>query len=93
MGLVFEWDAGKARRHASKHGVSFEEPTTVFEDPLSLTVEDPSHSDCEGRFVTIGRSVRGRTLVAVHTDRNDSIRIISARAATPRERESYEEEQ
>jgi len=92
MGLVFEWDEGKARQNSSKHGVSFEEATSVFEDPLSLTIEDPIHSDYEGRFVTIGQSIWGRTLVIVHTDRIDKIRIISARAATPHERESYEEE-
>ena len=91
MGLIFEWDERKARQNSSKHGVSFEEATTVFEDPLSLTIEDPVHSDYEGRFVTIGQSVQGRMLVIVYTDRIDKIRIISSRAATPHERKSYEE--
>ena len=91
MGPIFEWDEGKARQNSSKHGVSFEEAATVFEDPLSLTIEDPIHSDRERRFVTLGQSVQGRMLVIVHTDRIDKIRIISSRAATPHERKSYEE--
>jgi uncharacterized protein len=91
MGLVFEWDRRKAERNLKQHGVSFEEAATVFGDRLSLTIEDPLHSDLEERFVTIGGSIRGRLLVVVHTDLGDTIRIISARLATHRERKAYEE--
>lgn len=91
MGVIFEWDEGKAKQNVRKHGVSFDEAATVFGDPLSLTIEDALHSDDEQRFVTIGQSAKGRLVVVVHTDREDSIRIISWRTATPRERECYEE--
>ncbi|HPL30326.1 MAG TPA: BrnT family toxin, partial [Anaerolineae bacterium] len=62
MGLCFEWDPAKAKRNLSKHAISFEEAATVFGDPLSLTIEDPLHSSEEEHFVTIGRSMRERTL-------------------------------
>jgi len=91
MGFHFEWDSRKARVNARKHGVSFEEAATVFGDPLSVTIADPLHSPREDRFVTVGESVRRRLLVLVHADRGDTIRIISARRATRRERENYEE--
>ncbi len=91
MGVTFEWDERKATQNVRKHGVSFDEAATVFGDPLSLTIEDAFHSDDEQRFVTIGQSTKGRLVVVVHTDRGDSIRIISARTATARERECYEE--
>ena len=90
MSVRFEWDEGKAGRNIEKHGVSFEEAATVFGDPLSLTIEDPAHSWDEERFVTIGGSFAHRLLVVVHTDRDDAIRIISARQATRRERRDYE---
>jgi uncharacterized DUF497 family protein len=74
------------------HQVSFEEAsTTVFGDTLSRTIDDPLHSEDEDRYVIIGQSARGRLLVVVHTMRGDSIRIISARVATPLERKEYEE--
>ena len=91
MSLLFEWDRAKASRNIRKHRVSFEEAATVFGDPLSRTIEDPQHSAQEERFVTIGGSNQRRLLVVVHTDRGDTIRIISARTATRRERKSYEE--
>jgi len=91
MGIVLEWDEEKARDNLNKHGVSFEEAATVFGDPLSLTIDDPLHSVEESRFVIIGRSIRQRLLVVVHTERGDQIRIISARPSTRRERRSYEE--
>jgi uncharacterized DUF497 family protein len=87
---LFDWDDGKARTNWAKHGVSFEEATTVFADPLAMTLDDPDHSITEDRFVTFGLSDFGRLLVVCHTDDQDVIRIISARAATPRERRSYE---
>lgn len=91
MRVTVEWDNTKAKRNLRKHGVSFEEAATVFTDPLSSTIEDPLHSEHENRFVIVGQSIRGRLLVVVHTDRGDKIRIISARVATAREREQYEE--
>ena len=91
MGLVFEWDDRKAKRNIKKHGVSFEEASTVFADPLAVTIYDPLHSDEEHRYVTLGQSQRRRLLVVVFTDRDERIRIISARVATRRERRDYEE--
>ena len=91
MGLLFEWDPNKARLNVKTHGVSFEEASTAFRDPLSQTIDDPLHSGDEERFVLIGQSVQGRLLVIVHTERGDRIRIISARLATKRERFRYEE--
>lgn len=91
MSLEFEWHAGKARSNAKKHGVDFEEAATVFSDKLSLTIPDPDHSDDEERWVVLGSSIRGRLLVVVFTERGASIRIISARCATRRERLDYEE--
>ena len=73
------------------HGVTFSEAMTVFGDPIAVTGYDPRHADDEDRFLTIGGSVAGRLVVVSHTDRAASIRIISARAATRREREDYED--
>ena len=92
MGIVFDWDSRKAKSNHAKHGVSFEEGSTVFGDPLSLTIADPAHSrPGQERFVTIGSSYLGRMLVVVHRDDDENIRIISARKATRRERKDYEE--
>jgi hypothetical protein len=91
MALNFEWDANKAKSNIGKHRISFEEASTVFGDPRSLTIPDPAHSDLENRFITVGTSHRGKLLVVVHTERGDNIRIISARFASRRERQSYEE--
>jgi uncharacterized DUF497 family protein len=90
MGLIFEWDEEKARKNLKKHGVSFEEASTILGDPLSLTIYDPLHSEEEDRFVTLGESDKSRLLVVVFTDRDSRIRIISARVATRRERKDYE---
>jgi uncharacterized protein len=91
MALTFEWDTNKARRNLVKHGVSFEESSTVFGDPRSLTIPDSVHSRLEERFVTIGTSYRAKLVVVVHTERGDNIRIISARLANRRERQTYEQ--
>lgn len=92
MGIVFDWDPRKAKSNHAKHGVSFEEASTVFGDPLSLTIVDPAHSrPTEERFVTIGNSYLGGLLVVTHRDEGENIRIISARKATRRERKDYEE--
>jgi uncharacterized protein len=91
MALRFSWDARKAASNRRKHGVSFEEATAAFGDPLSLTVPDPDHAAGEERFLLLGQSDRQRLLVVAHAERGDEIRIISARPATRRERRSYEE--
>lgn len=88
--MRFEWNLKKATANLRKHGVSFEEASTVFEDDLSLTGEDPDHSVDEDRLVTFGLSNKGRLVVVSHTDRQDRIRIISARPAAPSERKLYE---
>ena len=89
--MEFEWDAAKARVNADKHGISFEEASSVFGDPLALTFDDPTHSTVEHRYLTFGVSAAGRSLVVVHTSRGDTIRIISSRPMTPRERRAYEQ--
>lgn len=91
MTIVFEWDEGKAKLNVAKHRVSFEEARTVFGDPLSITIADPGHSSDEYRFIDLGMSVEQRLLVVVYTERGSTIRIISARQATPAERRVYEE--
>jgi len=87
----FEWNTLKAAGNLRKHGVSFDEAASVFFDPLSATGSDPDHSLEERRFVTFGMSSSGRLLVVAHTERDDAIRIITAREATRAEREIYEE--
>ena len=91
MNLIITWNPQKARSNRRKHGVSFEEATSVFYDPLSITIDDPLHSNDEERFIIIGISTQRRVLVVAHTDEGDIIRIISARLAEPYEREQYEE--
>ncbi len=91
MALNFEWDEAKAVANVEKHGVSFEEAATAFGDPLSLTIGDPKHSEAEERFVLLGISTLNRLVVVVHTEAEDTIRVISARLATLRERRNYEE--
>jgi uncharacterized DUF497 family protein len=87
----FEWDARKADTNFKKHGVTFEEACSVFIDPLSATGADPDHSFGEQRFVIFGMSSLDRLLVVAHAEREDAIRIISARPATRAERNLYEE--
>ncbi|HEX5122141.1 MAG TPA: BrnT family toxin [Rhodanobacteraceae bacterium] len=89
--MQFEWNAEKARLNLRKHGVSFEEAATIFYDVLSATGEDPDHSLGERRFITIGVSSSGRLLAVAHADRENVVRIISARPAAAAERRIYEE--
>ena len=89
MSLTFEWDPQKAQINRRKHGVAFEEAATAFGDAMSLTIADPDHSAEEQRYVLLGLSARGRLLAVAHTDRADSIRIISARKATKEEERAY----
>ena len=89
--MQFEWDPATAAANLKRHRVSFHEAATVLEDPLSTTFADEVHSEGEARFLTIGASTRGHVLVVAHTERNDTVRVISARRATRREREFYEQ--
>lgn len=91
MAYRFQWDPEKAAANLRKHGVSFEEASTTFGDPLSITISDRRHSETESRFLLIGASAWTRILVVVHTERGDEVRIISARLATRSERRQYEE--
>ena len=91
MGIDFEWDPNKAARNLQKHGVPFEEAATVFRDDLSITVPDPDHSLEDERFITVGVSSQHRLVMVAHSERGDLIRIIIARALTPRGRRQYVE--
>lgn len=91
MNRSFEWDVAKAAQNIKKHGISFEEASTVFEDPLFITFLDEEHSFDEDRYITIGVSINNNLILVAHTDRSDTIRIISARKATKNERRFYEE--
>lgn len=88
--VEFEWDPDKERSNIERHGVDFTEAATVFGDPLELTISDPDHSVGEFRFLSIGHSVRNRILAVSYTEREDLVRIISARTASPKERRQYE---
>jgi uncharacterized DUF497 family protein len=82
--MNFEWDAAKAESNVKKHGVSFTEAMTVFGDPLEITIPDPDHSDVEVRFLSLGRSTRGRLLVVAYTERAAGIPDQCARGRVPR---------
>ncbi len=89
MDLVFEWDEEKARRNEAKHGVTFDEAKTIFNDPFAMTISDPDHSNEEERWLDIGLSARGRLLVVWYTERSGAIRIIGSRRATKSEERTY----
>ncbi|MGA3187842.1 MAG: BrnT family toxin [Bryobacteraceae bacterium] len=89
-GIPFEWDRRKDLANRRKHGVGFAEASTVFGDPLSITIPDPDHGTDEERFIIIGMSSERRLLIVVHTDRGERIRLISARSATKHEKRNYE---
>jgi uncharacterized DUF497 family protein len=78
MQLRFEWHEDKAQNNLKKHGISFEEAKTVFNDPLSITIPDTQHSDNEERYIDMGRSSQGQLLVVVYTERQANIRILSS---------------
>jgi hypothetical protein len=90
MGLEFEWDASKARRNYIKHGVRFDQALPVFRDSMAKLFDDPDHSDTEERMILVGHSGK-RLLVVSFTERQGRIRLISARRATPQERDDYEQ--
>ena len=89
--MEFEWDPRKAAANLAKHEVSFEEAATVFGDPLGRIVADPRHSSDQERFVLLGLSQDQRLLAVMYVERGETIRIISARRATRRERRNNEE--
>ncbi len=90
-GMTFEWDSAKAAANRRKHGVSFEEATTVFLDSQARVFDDPDSGGTELRFLLVGLSAGRRVLVVVHVERREDLRIISARCATRDERRSLEE--
>lgn len=89
--MKFEWDEKKAAVNLSKHGISFEEARTVFDEPLYVDFYDPDHSDEEERYIIVRESQPGNLLIVSYTERADFIRLISARKVTRVEREVYEE--
>lgn len=91
MTLYFEWDTNKARNNLQKHQVSFDEASTIFDDPQFITFLDEEHSTEEDRYITIGLSNKNRLIIVAHTERNGNIRIISAREATKNEEKFYQE--
>ena len=90
--MEFEWDRLKAAGNVNKHKVSFDEASTVFDDSLARIFDDPEHSADERREIIVGHSILGRILLVYFTEREeDVVRIISARLASRRERQDYEE--
>ena len=88
--MQFEWDRAKAAENEKKHRVTFDEAVTVFYDPLAASFDDPDHSTGEQRLITIGYSSQERLIVVSHVERDQNIRVISARLATPLERKRHE---
>ena len=89
--MDFEWNPDKASSNKKKHGITFSEALTVFNDPLELMIADPDHSLDEFRFLSIGKSDKGKLQIVSYTEKqNDIIRIISSRKATRMERKQYE---
>jgi uncharacterized protein len=89
---AFEWDSRKARSNIRKHGVTFIEAASIFADPLARIFDDPDHSAEESREIIIGRSPTGKLLLVCYSEAlEDQVRIISARRATKREQQDYEE--
>ena len=93
MALTFEWDEEKSKGNLRKHGVSFDEAKTVFNDPFAMTISDPEHSSQEDRYIDLGMSSQERMLMVWYTERGRNIRIIGSRTATRKQRREYEENQ
>jgi uncharacterized protein len=89
---MVEWDGEQAKTNRFKHGIAFLEATSVLDDPYVLILDDPLHSIGEQRFLAVGYSDRNQLLAVIYTERNNDIRIISARPATTQERKSYEQD-
>ncbi len=88
--MRYEWNEAKAAHNLRKHGISFAEAQTVFDDPLFMDFYDPEHSRGEHRYIILGESAAGTLLMVSYTERADAIRLISTRKATPKERRAYE---
>ena len=88
--MKLQWDAKKERAKVEKHGVTFQEATTDFGDPLAASIPDPDHSQGEPRFITIAHSSNNRLIVVSHTEEGENFRIISVREANTHERKTYE---
>lgn len=88
--MLFDWDKDKAEINLKKHGVSFDEASSVWLDYFNIELFDHSHSVDENRYLMIGESNANRLLIISFTEREDQIRIISARELTPAERREYE---
>jgi len=88
--MQFEWDEEKAAANLKKHDVSFEEAVTVWKDLFYIDLFDIEHSEDENRFLIIGESEQIRPLIVSYTERENFVRIISARELTPKERRDYE---
>lgn len=91
MTLIFEWNEEKSNSNNRKHGITFEEAKTIFNDPFAVTIPDPDHSISEERYIEIGISINNRLLVVWYAERDNCIRIIGGRKATNNERKAYEE--
>jgi uncharacterized DUF497 family protein len=91
MAMLFDWDRKKASSNIRKHGISFEEASTAFGDPLSITIQDIDNSESEDRFLLMGKTYLQRFVVVSHMETKGGVRIISARLATRRERRGYEQ--
>ena len=91
MSFEFEWDPKKTEENLKSHGVAFDEALTVFADPLARIFGDPDHSTDETREIIVGHSEKQRLLLVSFTERAPKVRIISARKATRRERQDYEQ--
>jgi hypothetical protein len=89
--MEFDWDAAKAESNEIKHGVTFTEAQTVFDSPYFVDFYDPDHSDDEHRYIAVGESINGRLLIVCYTEIGETLRLISAREASRRERKAYEE--
>ena len=90
--MNFEWDETKNHSNFQKHGIWFEEAQTIWADAHSVEFFDPEHSEDEDRYIRVGASSKSRVLLVVFCERDNEtqIRVISARKATPKEREKYE---
>ena len=91
--MQFEWDEEKAAINLKKHGISFNEAQTVWDDYFYIDLFDDEHSIEENRFIIIGESMNKRLLIVSYTERENRVRIISARELTPKERREYEQGQ
>lgn len=87
--MIFEWDETKNQTNIAKHGIDFQEASTTFGDPMALDFDDPDHSIGEYRLLLFGMSITQRYLVISYTERDDKIRIISAREMTRNEKRIY----